>query len=261
MTEQFTNMMSSFNKLELMNDVIIQFTGSEAEGYTGPRREWLTRVLRDMTNPAYGLFRSDEQKMFLKPVEFSDDDVEMKKWRKEKFRILGRVLGISIRYDVVPGVRFTPGALWWLSNFGETSQLPIGALLDDIVMREDVQFFDTVMDANVSHFGPGTIFGDFVPNHPSPDTVISESNLDELKVAYKQFFSLTSIKDQMHDIFMGMADTIRVTVLHNLVPMELNELFVGTDEIDVDELIENTSFSPSFRRKHKKMFFEIIRSI
>ena len=260
MTEEFTNMMSSFNKLELMNDVIIQFTGSEAEGYTGPRREWLTRVFRDMTNPAYGLFRSDEQKMFLKPVDFSDDDDELNKWRKEKFRIFGRVLGISIRYNVVSGVRFTPGALWWLSNFGETSQLPIGAVLDDIVMREDVQFFDTVMDANISHFGPGTTFGDVVPNHPSPDTVISESNLDELKVAYKQFFSLTSIKDQMHDIFMGMADTIRVTVLHNLVPTELNELLVGSDEIDVDELIENTSFSPSFKRRHKKMFFEIIRS-
>ena len=266
MTEEFTNMMSAFNKLELMNDVIVQFSDSEAEGHTGPRREWLTRVIRDMTSASYGLFRaSDERNLFLKPIEFPVDDEGMTEWMRDKFRIFGRVLGIAIRYTVTPGVRFTPGALWLFSTFGESTEIqPSLAVLEDLVLREDESIFQSINCSNLQDLGQTdeqvVLFRDFIPNHPRAEEQVTEANLAEFKAAYMHHFALSSIKQQMYDVYLGMSDTIRATILHSLVPPDFSELFVGSDSIDVEELLKNTSFDSSISRDNRRWLLEILRS-
>jgi hypothetical protein len=180
---------------------------------------------------------------------------------RDKFRIFGRVLGIAIRYSVTPGVRFTPGALWLLSTLGESTEIqPSVAVIEDLVLREDEHFFRSISSATLADFAEGTTFGSYVPNHPRSDELLTESNLADFKMACMQQFATRSIRDQIFHIYLGMSDTIRVTILHSLIPSDFANLFVGSDLINVSELLANTSFHPSVSAEIQEGFSEILLS-
>jgi hypothetical protein len=87
--------------------LIIQFKGSPARGDDGPRAQWLSNLFEHYFSVQNGIFDfSDESQQFLKPSLKHNDP--------KSFFVIGRVIGLGIRYGLTIGARITPCLVWLL---------------------------------------------------------------------------------------------------------------------------------------------------
>ena len=209
--------MATFTKLELFNEVFVSFTNSDASGIEGLRREWLSQAIAEMTNPTFGLLEfSDEHEAYVKPV-FESLNIPL-------LRILGRLIGLAIRYEVSPGIPFTSGCILVLAN--EETTL---ASLERFVNEEDPGFIRSLRKIDLTQA-------------QELSSELDDHGLEGFRSYQLGRKAVDSVKDGMQAIFTGMSDTIRLPVLRALSFGDLSHAIRGERDLDMDELERNTSY-------------------
>jgi hypothetical protein len=214
----------TFSKLELMNDVQVEFESSSAVGIDGLRREWISQSLAAMTDVVTGgLFEyaDGDQKTLLRPLP--DGDVE-------QLRTFGRILGFALRYGISPGLSLARSCIRFIID----QEIPSESEIDLFLAQQDplkLSILNSLlfMDADVI----ATLSLDIRPMETVEQYVLRQ----------KIFTVYESTREAMQHILAGLSDTIRLIIFQSLTVDELEHLLRGESEINVDELMEHTSWS------------------
>ena len=240
--------MRTFTRLELLNEVYVEFVESAAEGIDGPRREWLSRTLATMKDPAYGLFEyTDDRQVLLRPVALGEGRESV----IEKLRIFARVVGLAFRYGVTPGLSLAPSAIWLINHRDPPRAVDINHFmeLEDPVFRSSVERMAELESAELAD--QGFTFDGLLPGGEGmPVNASNVVDFIELKKRHKVFDSQT---EAMLAFAEGISDTIRIVVLESLYHTELTEMLRGEMHIDTAELMAHTSWNVAGRKAKNRM--------
>ena len=248
--------MRTFGKLELMNEVFVEFQGSAAMGYDGLRREWLSQIISAMSAVDFGLFEfSDDSHTFLKPVAGAAAD--------ERLRVFGRMLGLSLRYGVTAGVRLAPSCLRQIVKRSAPKPGEAEAMLavEDPALLKSLKKLDLIEDADeIARLGLELSGGVVVRTRDELTRFIAQKKREAV---------VESTRSGMTQIAAGMADTVRLVILESLTVAELSTLLVGDDEVDVADLLASTSWalgrrgmmSSAYTPEQVEWFREILSSL
>lgn len=231
--------LKTFTKLELMNDVFVDFTDSDSEGYEGLRREGIARAIAQISNPSFGLFTfTDERRAFLKPVPLSpNEDVTEK---KANYRMFGRLLGLAIKNSITPGIRLAPSCLYLLTH--RTN--PKTSEMDSFLEAEDPAWFKSV--SSLTSLSDGALealsltFDKLRPD--GGDMPVTAANLSIYMDLTKQSKLIEGIEEPMMHLLAGLGDAMRLILIDSLTVAELRKLINGDETINVAALRDATSW-------------------
>lgn len=222
--------LNTFTKLELMNEVFVEFVGTDAIGTDGLRREWISRALSTMSDISYGLFEyTDTSRTFIRPTILTEGLIE-------KFRGFGRILGLALRYGITPGVALAPSCIRILLNRMSpfSDQEEIDALLydEDKAMLIGLNALLTMDEATLASLELRMPLG--LP--------VDTRNVAKYVEFEKSQILMNSVRPQLQLITVGIIDTVRQIVFESLTVEELTMMIQGESEIDIDSLQKNTSW-------------------
>ena len=227
MLDTLLESMVTFDKLELMNEVYVSFTDSEAAGYDGLRRQWLSSAISEMARNASLFEFTDGRKLFLKPRNSQGQN-------NEKFRMFGRLVGLALRYGVSPGVPLSPSCLYLLQHGKDDVEI---ASLKLFLTQEDPQY---IVSFRAMQLMDDSALREF--SFPDGETVTT-TNLDRFVAMRMRQLTLDAVREPMLHITAGVADTVRFVLIESLDPRELRDLIHGAQSISVPALRAETTWS------------------
>ena len=221
--------LNTFTKLELMNEVFVEFVGTDALGTDGLRREWISRALSTMSDISYGLFEyTDDSRTLIRPTVLTEG-------LGEKFRNFGRILGLSLRYGITAGVALAPSCIRLLLNRVN----PIRPEdMDALLSVEDRTLLNSL---NAMLTMNATTLASLELTMPS-GLEVNTFNVANYVQLQKSRVLVESVRPQMQLITIGIIDTVRQIVFDSLTVEELTVMIQGENDIDIESLQSNTSW-------------------
>jgi hypothetical protein len=259
----FIEAMRHFTKLDLQNEVLFFYSGTEARGDNGPRTESITKLISYMTESGYGMFvPTDSSNRFLRPAPPVNGKT-MNKMERHRFRAFGRLLGLAIRYDIRPGVMFSSSAFWlmeqvasagiWDGERTAPKRIKMSqAFMERYLEEQDPMFERSLKEIQPAHI-PGTTLKRGAP--------LTGDNIDKYRTETRSDILVDSVLHQMRYVVMGMADTIKPVIVQAFTAKDFrNMIQADPDEISVALIRENTSFDSRISEVEKDWLWSALES-
>ena len=228
----------------LSGGLTVKFSDSDSVG-DGVRRAWFDIMVAHYFRPIDpdSAVRSDLTMLW----EYSDDSRSAIRPRSMEnlhrgaqdrmakgLMACGRLIGLGIKHNIVPGIQFSPAVLALLQSPRHDWDY------DSLSMREDSAFWTSLENMRST-------------NLSDPESVESLANVDseivwtsttvEAYVRRKKFEKVvTSIDREMHELRGGIHDVIRRGILDLLTPTELREVIAGPPELTAAMVLAGTQF-------------------
>ena len=268
--EQTFHQLSRMNRFSFEQPLEISFADSPAVG-SGTRHEWVSNFLRAITLPRYGFFEySDERQIFLKPAPLNGDETNL----LIKYRTIGRVLGISLKDQISPGISFTPGAASFLISDEQEDGRTAGALGKFLKIENPGKFSSLTQLRKTYLPATGHLHAELIGPPPSIESlgltfdgtaenppVVSVSDLEAYITQMTEKVVFESIRPQMTQIRNGIYEVIPYGHLSFLTVDEVTTLFRGPLEIQLHELRAATSYTPPESDYNRSVYTWIWRII
>ena len=222
---------------------------AELEG-DGLIRDWLVQQVKfyfrvyDPSNPdtkaAIWEF-SDGSETAIRPRSMAGLSTPDSAARRRKLTACGRLLGIGLRYGIVPGIRLSPASLallqspravWDMEAVGKAEDAQLWTYLD----RLPAQTNWTDADAVETSFGEESVRVNGINTRVTPDTIVEF-------VRQKKFAKVvSSIEREMDYVRVGIENLLRPAVLDLLSPAQLAEAFTGPATLTPETVIAGFGF-------------------
>ena len=228
--------LAGLTPLDFKRPIMVLYEDSPAVG-SGPRKEWVHAFLEAVFQPSYGLFQySDEREVYVKPVALTDPA------SLDKFRQIGRMIGLAISDHISPSIPLTPAAVSFLT-FGDSpdtakpylweedpsyavSLKRLSVITDPAELKPLELTFDTLYDG-----------GDLIP--------VTPGNVREYVDGTARLRAYDSIAAQMRALTQGLYDVIPLGQLSFLSFKEVSLLLRGVEDVDVSDLRAATAYEPA----------------
>ena len=204
--------------LKLNYDLNIRFADSPANGSTGPRTQWLSVMFERIFNPSGRFFKySDENtKQFLIPNRSMHPDL---------FFVVGRVIGLGIRYGLTIGARLTPCSLAILRAPLKSFDLETCVAREDAELVSNLRKLELVLKSNdtpaISLIGEEELTLETFPKYMQ--NVLYEKGIGRIRT------SMTLIK-------RGIRTILPLTALELFTEKEFEEMINGSPSLSPETL-------------------------
>ncbi|VUZ55010.1 unnamed protein product [Hymenolepis diminuta] len=237
------------SKADLKRPLKVRFTGEEAIDDGGVLKEFFILIMREILNPAYGMFKVYKDSRML---WFNENNLESPRM----FAMVGALCGLAIYNDNIIDLCF-PTALFKkllleeptlddLKELDPTAGRSLQSLLDyEGTDVEDV--FCINFETAVDHYG----VVERVPLIPNGcDIPVTHANKELYVEKYLDFRFNRSCKEVFEAFKSGFFDVCSGYVIRMFQPTELHSMVVGSDEIDWQELRKHTSYQGEYWDRH-----------
>ena len=203
---------------KLNYDLNIRFADSPANGSAGPRTQWLSVMFERIFNPSGRFFKySDENtKQFLIPNNSMDPDF---------FFVVGRVIGLGIRYGLTIGARLTPCSLAILRAPLKSFDLETCVAREDAELVSNLRKLELVLKSNdtaaISLIGEEELNLETFPKYMQ--NVLYEKGIGRIRT------SMTLIK-------RGIRTILPLTALELFTEKEFEEMINGSPSLSPETL-------------------------
>lgn len=236
----------------LLGDFVVVELGNPEAGEIGIRRQWVSRMVDDIMRvgaaPRWDLFEyTDDRRGWMRPKPFAPNATEEDRViYSERFRLVGRILGIALKYDIVPGVRLAPSVIALLRWGSSSAFFANSTNLDRFLVVEDPQFShglnalqgldESVRDTVLSTFD----YSEVRPNGAGIE--VNSTNLAEYIRMRKQKRLITEIAVPVTHIARGISDVIGRAALDMFTHDELMNMIVGPLEVTAGMVTQGILF-------------------
>lgn len=257
---------SSFNQLndktpsQWKRRIEIEYINDKGIDASGLRRDWFTKLSRELFNPDYGLFTSTDKVSF-QPSRLSYANPDHLKFFKFAGMIIARALLQGENVDAHLSRPFLKQILHRkveLKDIEESDEMIFRSL--QFILDNDIdndEYSEYYFDVDKDDYGVRKTY-EFVEN--GSEKKVTNENKSEFVQLMVNYHSRDSIEQQIEAFCDGFNAIIPHNEIKIFTPIELDLLICGLPEIDVDELKKNakcvfplTKESPSV-----KLFFDSI---
>ncbi|VDN96413.1 unnamed protein product [Rodentolepis nana] len=237
------------SKADLKRPLKVRFAGEEAIDDGGVLKEFFILIMREILNPAYGMFKvyKDSRMLWFNETNFESPHM---------FAMVGALCGLAIYNNNIIDLCF-PTALFKklldeeptlddLKELDPTAGRSLQSLLDyEGTDVEDV--FCINFEIAVDHYG----VVERVPLIPNGcDIPVDHVNKELYVEKYLDFRFNRSCKDVFEAFKKGFFDVCSGYVIRMFQPTELHSMVVGSDEIDWQELRKHTNYNGEYWDRH-----------
>lgn len=234
----------AFSKLsgeELKRRLRIQFDGEEGLDYGGVAREFFYLLSRELFNPNYCLFEYSSHNNYTLQIS---PQSSVNANHLEYFRFAGKVIGAAVYhgkfvdaffvnsfYKQIRGMEVTLEDL-------ESVDAQLHSNLQWLLENEATPELGLSMSVQVEEFGTLRSI-DLSPNSNEP---VTDANKAEYIQKYLEWRIVTRVKPQMDAFLEGLFELIPRSLLGIFDDRELELLFGGMQEIEVEDWKRNTDY-------------------
>ena len=216
--------------------LIVAFENSPAEG-SGARREWSARFMESILNVEAGWFQYSDptERYFIKPTALPASQ-EQATERLVVYRMIGRVMAISIMEKQSPAAALTPGAVALLLEKDKLSHAPRYLEQESLrVYTSLVNLVAATTRAPVEDAGLTFANGEEVTTQNAHRYIEQETR----RIVFE------SIQLQMHAIATGFYEVLSYGSTAYLTVDEVLNVLRGEPNIDINDLRASTTYTPS----------------
>jgi E3 ubiquitin-protein ligase NEDD4 len=238
-----------FGKLtddDLKRKLEIKFKGEEGVDYGGITREFFLLLSRELFDPNYCLFEySSHNNYTLQPSRRSTIEPDHLK----HFEFAGRVVGAAVFhrkfidaffvtsfYKQIRGMEIT---FEDLDSIDSQLQKNLQYILDNQIGEGEEEYMSLTMSVAEEEFGVTKVF-DLIPG--GRDTKVNDSNKQEYIDKYVQWRIIKRVESQMQAFLDGLFRIIPRRIINIFDDRELELLFGGITEIDIDDWKRYTEY-------------------
>ena len=240
------------NDMDLLGEFVVLEHGNPDAGEIGIRRQWMTRMVHDIVYvgaaPRWDLFEyTDDRRAWMRPkplaTNITEEDREV---YIERFRLIGRIIGIALKYEIVPGIRLAPSVLA-LMQWGTSGEIFASAnATDEFLKDEDPAFLHGLRELRrVDESVRELVFSslDFEGLVADGESIgVDQDNLEEYIFMKKQQRLVGEIAVPIAHIVRGISDVIGRAGLDFVSPRELQMMITGPLEVTAEIVTSGVLF-------------------
>ncbi|KAM7542104.1 hypothetical protein Aperf_G00000007794 [Anoplocephala perfoliata] len=247
------------SKADLKRPLKVRFRGEEAIDDGGVLKEFFILIMRELLNPAYGMFKVYKDSRML---WFNENNLES----PGMFTMVGALCGLAIYNNNIIDLCF-PTALFKkllgeVPNLDDLNELDptAGRSLQSLLDYEGTDVEDVFcinFETAVDNYG----VVERVPLIPNGcETPVTHANRELYVENYLDFRFNRSCKEVFEAFKRGFFDVCSGYVIRMFHPTELHSMVVGSDEIDWLELRRHTNYQGEYWDRHPiiQWFWEVL---
>lgn len=233
------------NEDNLKKSLKVEFIGEPGVDAGGLRKEWFLLLLRDLFNPASGLFTELEESRYCWFDRHSKAPLKL-------FKLTGVAIGLALYNSTILDINFPLvfykkllGVMYTLEDFCTVNPSYGKSLMSLLAYEEDEDFEQTFcLTFSVSIRDPKTGKVEEVPIVPHGETkVVTRENRNDFVRRILEFYFDKSVHRQFEALKQGFYCVVGGNALSLFRPEELELLVRGSaDAIDVDALRSVTKY-------------------
>ncbi|KAJ9077981.1 hypothetical protein DSO57_1011273 [Entomophthora muscae] len=255
--------LSSKSPQDLKKQLRVQFIGEEGVDEGGVQKEFFQLLVREMFDPKYGMFTTQEdQRLYWFNPNPLDDDIAL-----EEYRLIGRLIGLAIYNSVILDLHF-PGALY-KKLMGNAVGLDDLEVVDPSLgrgLRCLLGFQDDVEAAygwtfQIEYEVVGERFKyDLKPN--GANIPLKNDNREEFVELYIDFILNKAIERQFKAFREGFDHVCAGSAIQLFRPEEVEQLVCGSSDLDFEALEKVTQYDGGFTAATPVImfFWEVVHS-
>ena len=258
---------SSFNQLfflphkEWRYRIKIKYIQNAGIDLGGLRRDWFTKVTRELFNPNYGLFIATEKNSY-QPSRLSYANPDHLKFFKFAGMIIGRVLLQGENVDCHLTRSFLRQILHRkvsLKDLEDSDENIFNSL--QYILNNDIdndQYNEYYFEVDKNDYG---ISKTIELKENGSDIKVTNESKSEFVDLMVDYHSRQSIIDQINSFCDGFDSIIPHRNIRIFTPGELDLLICGIPKIDVDDMRENTKCTSPYTKSSRfvVLFFDSIK--
>lgn len=246
--EDSLNILSQ-NHVNFKKELKVKFTGEQGVDQGGVKKEFFQLVVRQIFDPAYGMFNYNTERRVYWFNQFSYEP-------NIKFELIGFVIGLALYNSVILDLHF-PRVVYKkllglelsfedLVDYSPATAQTLKLLLDyDKPDLEDVLCFQFAID--VEQYGAVSS----VPLKPGGEAIpVTQQNKKEYVELYLNWLFNTSIEKQFTSFKKGFSKLYAGEFMQNCEPEELELLICGSPGLDFKNLEEVTKYDNGYTKDH-----------
>ncbi|KAL5963585.1 putative E3 ubiquitin-protein ligase HERC4 [Taenia solium] len=244
---------------DLKRPLKVRFSDEEAIDDGGVLKEFFILIMRELLNPAYGMFKEYPESRML---WFNESNMES----PSMFNMVGALCGLAIYNSIIIDLCF-PTALF-KKLLDEKPTLEDLKELDPVVAKslqmlldyEEADLEDAfclTFEITVDNYGAI----ERIPLIPSGGTVVvNQENKQQYVEKYLDFRFNKSCQSVFEAFKSGFFNVCSGYVIKMFQPSELHSMVVGSEDIDWQDLRKNTSYQGEYWDQHPviKWFWEVL---
>jgi hypothetical protein len=242
--------------------IIVDSSDTAAEGH-GVRKTWVENLVSfyfkaydpavPRTSDAAWMY-SDSTRTSIKPRPLNAfESPERKRTHRVTLRACGRLIGIAIRYGIVPAIPLSPASLKMLQRPSDDFDA------SEVAQLEDPQFcagLDALKDLDDGQLG--VALGDETISVGGQEHPITKANVEEYIRRKKFGLAVWAIHSEMNIVRKGIQDFLRPGILDLLTNKDLTDLIQGSIPVTADVLLSGFQFPQPDVGSIKGWFQEIV---
>ncbi|GAB6023588.1 putative E3 ubiquitin-protein ligase herc3 [Chamberlinius hualienensis] len=262
LVQETLTQLTSFCRDDLRKPLKVVFTGEDAVDGGGVRKEFFMLLMKDLTDPKYGMFREYEE---TKRIWFNSQTFENEKM----FYLIGLLCGLAIYNGNIVDLPF-PLALYRkllndlvgvddLEDLSPSLHRSLKYLLS-YTSEDFADVFQQYFEISVETFGQVKTFE--LRQNGSKIQVTLE-NKEEYVAEYVDFLLNRSVEKQYRAFHNGFRTILSEHVLELFHAQELMAMVVGNENYDWTELESNAVYRDDYSVDHPtiKMLWEVFHEL
>uniref|UniRef100_A0A5K3EZU1 HECT domain-containing protein n=1 Tax=Mesocestoides corti TaxID=53468 RepID=A0A5K3EZU1_MESCO len=251
--------LANYSPAELKRPLKIRFRGEEAIDDGGVVKEFFMLIMREILNPAYGMFKEYPESRMLWFNEINMETPEM-------FTMVGALCGLAIYNSIIVDLTF-PTALFkklldeepTLDDLKELDPV-VANSLQQLLDYEEPDLEDTfalTFEVIVDNYGAVK----HVPLIPSGgDVAVTQENKHKFVEKYVDYKFNRSCSSVFEAFKRGFFNVCSGYVIKMFQPSELHSMVVGSEEINWQDLRKNTTYQGEYWDQHPviQWFWEVL---